>query len=218
MEIVNYDTLLEKNAAIGFDKQFSLAEFVGDRNWQFDAEKGTIIFGNDIEMAVQILGSYSFQSQTWLWVWANEQIDYPAEILTNANELKAMGEQYNIEFLTKPQYHIEPTDVHALGMIASGEFAASAYYAGDYGDGIALFLLYNEQLDKIEYNEHVRILTAFSQMIEIFSMNHRRTLISYLKQKKYELSEAGDKLTATKKGNKIVATFDAQQRLINIIG
>lgn len=218
IEIVNYDTLLEKNAGIGFEKQYSLSVVIGDRNWEIDADKGIIVFGGEIEMSMQILGSYSYESETWMWIWANEQAAYPPEVTTYANKMKEMGEKYNIEFLTKSQYRIEPTDVHALGMIASGEFGASAYYAGDYGDGIALLILNSKQVDEIEYNEQARILTAFPQIIEVFSINHKRGLRNYLQQKGYAIAEENENMVAHKNENKIVSAFDQQQRLINING
>lgn len=217
MEIINYDTLFEQYAGIGFEKQYSLSEVIGDNAWNVDMETGLISFG-EIEMAIQILGTYSHQSGTWLWAWANEASNIPENLLKQANELKALGEEYNIEFLIKDEYKTEATDVHALGIIASGKFGSSAYYAGDFGDGIVLVTLESPLVDEVEYNEQARILKTFPEIISIFGINHKRTLANYLKAKGYTLKELEYEIFATKDDNALEASFDEQQRLTSLKG
>ncbi|MFV0538817.1 MAG: DUF6882 domain-containing protein [Dysgonomonas sp.] len=218
MEIINYDTLLEKHAGIAFEKQYNLSEVIGDNDWQIDMATGLISFGDDCAFPMQILGSYAFDSGTWLWAWANEASDIPASLLEEANKLKQLGEDYNIEFLTKPQYKIEATDVHALGLIASGEFGSSAYYAGNYGSGILLVTLKSEEIDKVQYNEQARILSVFPQVINTFSVNHKRSLKNYLEAKGYSLVEKDNSYKALKANNTINADFDNSDRLIKLDG
>lgn len=216
MEIINYDTLFEKYAGIGFEKQFSLADIIGDRPWNLDIEKGIISFGDDIAMPVQILGTYSHQANTWMWAWANTSLGIPDSLLREANELKKLGENHNVEFLIKEEYKIEPTDVHALGIIASGMFESSAYYAGDFGDGIVLLTLKDELIDKIEYDEITRMTTTFPQIISTFGINHRRTFINYAKAKGFEIIEEDNNILARKGQKEVAAIFDEQNRLINL--
>lgn len=215
--MINYDTLFEKYAGIGFEKQYSLAEVIGDNNWNIDTGTGLISFG-EIDMPMQIIGTYSFHSETWLWAWANVASNIPANLLKQANELKAFGEEHNIEFLTKDEYKIESTDVHALGIIASGKFNSSAYYAGNFGDGIILVTAESPEVDQVKYNEQARILETFPQLISIFGINHERTLKNYLLAKGYTLDETENELTASKKDNVIQACFDESRRLTNLKG
>lgn len=217
MEIINYDTLFEQYAGIGFEKQYSLAEVIGDNDWSMDMEMGTISFG-EIEMPIQVLGTYSNHSATWLWGWANEASNIPTNLLQQANELKKLGEEYNIEFLTKEEYKIEPTDVHALGIIASGKFGSSAYYAGDFGDGIILVTLESPSVDDVDYNEQARILDVFPQIISIFGVNHKRALKNYLENKGYTAEEKNNLIKASKNDNTIIATFDENDRLAKLNG
>lgn len=218
MEIINYDTLLEKYAGIAFEKQYNLSEVIGDNDWQIDMESGLISFGGNLSFPMQILGSYTFESNTWLWGWANEASNIPANLLEEANNLKQLGEDYNIEFLSMPKYKMEPTDVHSLGLIASGKFASSAYYAGNYGNGILLVTLKGESIDTIEYNEHARILSVFPELISVFAVNHKRTFENYLLSKGYVLKETENSLIAEKGGNIITAKFDEKNRLVTING
>lgn len=218
MEIINYDTLLEKYAGIAFEKQHNLAEIIGDNDWQIDMNTGLISFGEKLHFRMQILGSYAFNSGTWLWAWANEASNIPDSLLKEANELKQLGEDYNIEFLSMPEYQIEPIDVHALGLIASGKFNSSAYYAGNYGDGILLVTINSDEVNNVEYNEQARILSVFPEIINTFTVNHKRTLISYLEYKKYSIAEKENQLIAEKGVNQINALFDEAGRLTNLNG
>lgn len=217
MEIINYDTLFEQYAGIAFEKQYSLADVIGDSDWNVDTTTGLIAFG-EIEMPIQVLGTYSFQSETWLWAWANQASGIPENLLTQANELKKLGEEYNIEFLTKDQYKIEATDAHALGIIASGKFGSSAYYAGNFGDGIVLVTVESSLIDQMGYNEQARILQSFPQLISAFGINHRRTLRNYLEAKGYTVGEKQKEMTAVKGENSIFASFDPSDRLTNLKG
>ncbi|MBK5720248.1 hypothetical protein JGH11_05125 [Dysgonomonas sp. Marseille-P4677] len=218
MEMVNYDTLLEKHAGIAFEKQYNLAEIIGENNWEIDMSTGLIYFGDELKFPMQILGSYSFDSGTWLWAWANEASNIPDSLLIETNRLKEIGETYNIEFLTMPEYNMEPTDVHALGLIASGEFNSSAYYAGNYGNGILLLTLKDESIENVPYNEQLRILSIYPEIISNFAINHRRTFKNYLDSKGYSIQEEGNKLTTNKGEGLISAEFDDMDRLVKING
>lgn len=218
MEIINYDTLLEKYAGIAFERQYNLSEVIGGRDWQIDMNKKTISFGDDLHFPMQIIGSYAFDSSTWLWAWANEASNIPTDLLQEANTLKLFGEENNIEFLTMAEYKIEPTDVHALGLIASGKFGSSAYYAGNYGSGILLVTIKDKSVESVEYNEQARILSVIPELTNIFAVNHKRTVENYLLAKDYTINKEDNKLSALKGNNTLMAEFDEHDRLLKING
>ncbi len=213
-----YDTLLEKYAGVAFEKQYSLVDLIGDSDWGVDMETGLISFGDRLSAPMQILGTYSYDSATWLWAWANEASNIPRELQKEANFLREFGEDNKVEFLTMDEYKMEPTDVHSLGLIASGMFGSSAYYAGDYGDGILLVTIKDERIDDVAYNEQARILSVFPEIARIFAVNHKRALSSYLEAKEYAVTMNNNKLSACKATNSISAEFDDMGRLLNISG
>lgn len=218
MKMKNYDTLLEKYAGIAFEKQYSLAEVIGENNWNVDIDSGLLSFGTELSFPMQIIGTYSFESATWLWAWANEGSNIPENLLQEAKILKQLGEEHNIEFLTMPKYKIETVDIHALGLIASGKFGSSAYYSGNYGSGIILMTLKSQLVEELQYNEHARILTVFPQLVSTFSINHKRALINYLKTKGYIIDNKGNSIVSKKGKNIIKADFDEMDRLTNMDG
>ena len=218
MNTINYDTLLEKYAGVAFEKQYNLSEVIGNNDWQIDMNTGTISFGDELTFPMQILGSYAFESGTWLWGWANEASNIPDNLLVDTKKLKQLGEEYNIEFLAMPEYKMEATDIHALGLIASGKFESSAYYAGNYGSGILLVTLNSKEVDAVEYNEQGRILSVLPEIIKVFAVNHKRTSTNYLEAKGYTLSESNNIYKAQKEDKIIEIEFDDMDRLTNLKG
>ena len=59
--------LLGRYAALAFNKQSDLYEVIGDNAWNVDMAAGVISFGPGLVFSVQILGSFSHMSETWLW-------------------------------------------------------------------------------------------------------------------------------------------------------
>lgn len=210
--------LLERYAALAYDRQNDLAEAIGDNNWQFDMNAGTITFGSALVMPVQLLGTFSHQSESWLWAWANEQSGIPARLLEQAEQLRSYGQQHGIERLTTPSFPATDMDLHAIGSIAAGMFDASGYYLADYGQGILVVTIKGEQVDRLRKNDFARVLSTFPQVISLFEMHHRPALLHYLRQKGYTLTETTDAVTATDGVATLTATFDHLGRLANLKG
>ncbi len=70
--------LFDDHAALSFDRQLALARAVGKQDWRCDLESGVPSFGPGRCWPVQILGTESEASRTWLWAWANPSADVPA--------------------------------------------------------------------------------------------------------------------------------------------
>lgn len=209
--------LLEAFGGIGLDKQRDLHELIGESNWNIDIPKGEITFGS-VTLPVQILGSFSRSSETWLWGWANTQTDIPPKHLLQAKALQDFGTQKKIDLLDMPQYKAEINDLHRIGMIASGIFDSGAYYLADYGEGVLLVTLEFDTKTLDSAAEQLRILSVFPQLISLFELNHRTALQSYLEQKGYSLKADEASVTATKNGQQITAAFDSESRMTQLNG
>jgi hypothetical protein len=213
----NEQDLIERYAGICLDKQADLYETIGDNAWNADLDIGEISFGSGKNYPVQTLGTYSHQSNTWLWAWANKQADWPKSVRAQANQLKGYGDANKLDLLTMDSISTQIKDVHRIGLIASGLFASSAYYVADYGQGAMLFLLKTSQLITAS-NEQARVLTVIPQMISAYEMNHKNAIAHYLIAKAYAITQDNDKLTANKNGNCVIAEFDELNRLTNLQG
>ncbi len=210
--------LIEQFGAIGLEKQTYVLEIIGNEPWNVDMGRGTISFGSKLEFPMQVLGTISHSSQTWLWGWANDKSGISGELLLQANKLKEYGEENGIDFLKNPQFSADINDLHAIGCIASGKLNASCYYIADYGKGAMLVLIKAKEFDAFSKSEHQKILITFPQFISAYDCNHKKALINYLTLKGYTLTVKENLISAQKDNNNIMATFDQHDRLVNIKG
>lgn len=210
--------LLERYAALAYDKQNDLHEVIGDNSWNADMDTGTISFGPELVFPMQILGTFSHSSETWLWAWANTESALPARLLTQAEQLRAYGEQHGIDLLTAKGFDAAEKDLHLIGIIASGMFGASGYYLANYGPGTMVVTVKSELIDQVPKNDFARIPHAFPQVISTFEMQHRPAFIHYLTQKGYAVTETADTVSAAVDSGTLTATFDHLGRLANLQG
>jgi hypothetical protein len=210
--------LIERYGGIVMDKQLDFGDLIGKNNWNINIANGEISFGTDIVFPIQVLGTISHSSQTWLWAWANTKSGLSDKVIQQALQLKKYGEENKIDLLRNDTFDFSKEDLHLIGTIASGIYNSSAYYICDYGQGAMIVTIKSDKIDKIRKDNHLRILTVFPQLISQFEMNHNLALKNYLKAKGYNISENGTKLNGTKNAEAIIAEFDDQSRLIKLNG
>lgn len=72
--------------------------------WHYDLERGTLSFLNDdqprVIASIQVVGTTSERSGTWLWSWANESL--PENATRSMMKVRAFGEQESLSDLTTP--------------------------------------------------------------------------------------------------------------------
>lgn len=211
--------LIERYGGIIMDRQLNFGDFIGNNNWNINIANGEISFGNDIVLPMQVLGTISHSSQTWLWAWANTKSGLSENVIKQALELKKYGKENEIDILRNDTFEFKKEDLHLIGIIASGINNSSGYYICDYGQGAMVVTVKSEKVDRTHKKEnHHRILTVFPQLISQFEMNHNFALTNYLIAKGYAISENGTKLSATKNGQTITADFDELSRLTKLNG
>lgn len=210
--------LLECYAALAFDKQNDLYEVIGDSSWNVDVHAGTIAFGPQLVFPLQILGTFSHSSQTWLWAWANAQSNLPAGLLSQSEQLRTYGVRYSIDLLTASEFAATEKDLHIIGCVASGMFGASGYYLANYGQGTMVVTVASELIDQVPKNDFVRIPYTFPQVISVFEMNHRPAFLQYVTQKGYSVTETTNSVSVALSSGILTATFDELGRLTNLQG
>ncbi|GEM69799.1 hypothetical protein SMI01S_34050 [Sphingobacterium mizutaii NBRC 14946 = DSM 11724] len=210
--------LFESYAAYGFEKQLDFTELIEDKSWDADLTRGTISFGEGFEFPLQIIGSFSYSVNTWLWSWANSQSNLPESLLEDAKILKEYGVKNKIDQLRTPEFPIKQDELHRLGLIAVGMFDADAYYLADYGSGIMLMTVKSDTIQNNRKDNHHRIFTTFPQVISNFEVDHKNTLTHYLKSKGYEIDESENQIVGTKGNDKCRATLDSLNRIVHLGG
>lgn len=213
--------LLERFGCYGFEKQFTFYDVIGDSDWQIDIDQGVIHFNDDITFSIQLLGSFSLSSETWLWSWNNEASQLPTPVIEQALSLKHYGEENNIDLFTVGQFVATEADLYKIGAIAAGMFDTNGFYLADFGQGIALVTVKRDHIDHNTRNQ-TQIFETFSEFIANFDVNHYQALKYYLIAKDYQIEPSDltdhSTLVAIKGQERIVAQFDQQSRLISLNG
>ncbi|KAF2337536.1 DUF6882 domain-containing protein [Flavobacterium ginsenosidimutans] len=210
---------LEKFGALALEKQRNLYNVTGGLSWNVNMDAEEITFGDDLTFPMQVLGSFSHSSETWLWLWDNKAGGYAESVMQQALSLKKYGEENNIDLLSVGKFDAVPNDLHLIGMIATTMFNLSGYYLGNYGQGTMVVTLKDDSIDNTESEEFSRILTVFPELISTFEIqNHKNAFTNYLSQKGFELSPNGNEIKAEKNGNVINAVFNGNNLLTSLNG
>ncbi|MFH6998553.1 DUF6882 domain-containing protein [Flavobacterium sp. FlaQc-57] len=210
--------LIERYGGEGLDKQIDFVGIIGVKSWCTNLEKAEICFGENLVFPIQVIGTFSHSTSTWLWAWADKEFEFLTNIKQHALELKKYGEENEIDLLIDGKFDVQKSDIHLIGLIASGIFTSSGYYIANSGDRSMVVTIKSKKIDRARKDNHQRIFTVFPQLISLFEMNHNIAFINYLIARGYTVSESKNKLTGTKNGNVIIAKFDEQSRLIKLEG
>lgn len=121
------------------------AEFaLGDhQRWHWDVPGQVLEFASDDEPQVvahtRVVGSVSSRSGTWLWGWANPNLD-PAS-WRDLLEVRRFGEQHDIWQLRTPKWEADETDGWEMTSIAAHVLHAEGAYRLPYPDTLYYLIL-----------------------------------------------------------------------------
>jgi len=219
-----FGQLFEKHSGYSLIKQLTLADKVKKLAWSVNTRDQTITFTGKMRTKIQLIGTESYKSKTWLWAWANKTPGLSSKIKTKAEELKAYGKKHNINFLKLPSFKLDKVTAYQLCLIASGLLHSASFYRAPYQDGAAYFLLTEyPQLETLNKTSP-RIMRAVAQLTHHLSFNrhfnHRRAIENMIKQLKMKYKITTKKLIIKVDGtHKISLRFNKknQLKLMNLI-
>ena len=177
----SFKVILSKYGALALDKQENLSELIGESEGDLDIEKGIISFG-DISLPIQVLGFFMQDSQKWSWAWDNEDI-FGKDLIKSANEIKSIGEEFEIAELISPIINANFNDCHTLAMVATAVLNMDAYY-GVSEDGLDIFICIKSDLIKPN-NEVKKFRDTFYTFQKNFNIYPKIAFESYTKLKGY---------------------------------
>ncbi|WP_435181816.1 DUF6882 domain-containing protein [Cellulophaga omnivescoria] len=213
----SFNDLVVANAGLSFEKQFVFADVIGDNGWQLDMGTATIVFG-DLSFPIQVIGSLSFNDNSWMWGWANKQSGIPESLLLQSNKLKQFGETHSIKELIEPHFNVEENFEHKMGMVACGLFNSKSYYCANYGQGTLVVTIDDTKIPAIDKNKLEKVLTIFPQLISAIALDHKQALKNYLIDRDFKLQILDNKIEGLKDGKVITAKFDDLDRLESLKG
>ena len=212
-------TFFEQYALLALERQEKLAALVNGHTSELDLESGKIIFDNRLELPLQVLGTESDNTLTWLWAWSEEQTEIPEHLLISSLQLKDWGKHEGIEEFTIPSVDLSRADGHVLSLISSQISSASCYYRSPYEGGAVFVLISSELVDRQPPFGLDGLSRQFADLISRYEFNHRNALVSYLRANNLPFTEKGPFVSAMLvTGEKLIAEFDGQGRLKTIDG
>lgn len=189
-------------------------ELVGEADWELDTEAGRIDFSNGRSWSIQILGSESYSSDTWLWGWANTKSGLSESLLRMAEQVRAFGEQHDIDELIQPDIPLDWGDSHLLGTIAAGVCEANAYYRCPHSAGAVCVLIRDDTFPRPATSPLTKLPELFFEALDHLDIrNHRLALMSFLSQHHVPLTEAADAIEAVLPNGPLKATLDNHGRV-----
>lgn len=210
---------LEEYGLLSLEKQEKLARVVGEHSLELDLDAGLVRFSSGLELSFQILGTESDNTLTWLWAWADEQTEVPADLLRSSLQMKAWGEKEGIPECTMPSVDLNKADGHMLSMIASEICEASCYYQDAYEGGALFLLLFGGAVDRQPSLDADGLARQFSNMISFCEFNHANAFRSYLRRKNLTITEHGTFIVSElDSGEDVRANFDREGRLLTFNG
>lgn len=213
----SFDDLVENYAGLSFEKQFVFGDVIGDNGWQLDMNTATIVFG-DVSFPIQVIGSLSFNTSSWMWGWANTQSGIPENLLLQSNKLKEFGEEHTIKELVEPHFNVDENFEHKIGMVACGLFNSKSYYCANYGQGTLVVTIDDTKIPVIDKSKLEKVLTIFPQLISSINLAHKSTLENYLIDRDFKLCISDKEIKGLKDGKVVTAEFDDLGRLQSLSG
>jgi hypothetical protein len=178
---------LEDHVFRVLENQGKLYDVLGEHNWSFGMATGTLTFVSEKQeplasCPVQILGSKSEYSNTWLWAWANEASGIPTALLRWAETIKrqARAESRPL-FLSGEEILLRRERFDAeLAIICTGALGLFTYYACSYEGGCMFTAI--ERCPEAE--RMPRDILLVSKIIETgicaLDFDHKRAMLAYL--------------------------------------
>lgn len=210
---------LEKYALLSMERQEKFNRLAGEHSMEVDLDAGAIRITGGLEFPFQVLGTESHNTLTWLWAWAEEQTEIPADLLRSSLEMKAWGEKERIPECTMPSVDLNRADGHVLSMIASEVCHASCYYHDPYEGGALFLLLFNDAIDRQPSLDSAGLIGRLSHLVSLYEFNHLNAVRSYFLHKGLPLTEHATFIVArTEQGEDLRANFDSTGRLLSVNG
>lgn len=217
MQIENSDsfqTIFTKYGALALDKQESLSEIIGDNVGELNIEKGTISFGDEFEFPIQIIGTLSSETSKWHWAWDNQEVGLPENLVKEAENIKEIGEKYEIGQFTNDIFDADLFEGHLITMTVSGIMNDAAYYAVDFNE---LIFFVTIQTDKIPMDESIeRFINTYDKFQKEFDIKARLAFESYAKLRGYQYKEREEFSVAKMGESRVIVGFTDRGNVTHI--
>lgn len=213
-----FSRLFDRRAATALDRQLDFTERLGGAAWRYELATGVLTLAGGVEYRAGLLGTESVREGVWLWGWANRGVPLPAERLSAARALRAVGRRLGVEELSEPRVALGGLDGHALAVLGVSLAGSAAYFRAPM-EGGAAYLVLDDPAPPLEHaTPFLRVAAVFPRAAATLPIaDHRAALAGYLADYGFDARLGADRLFAAGDGrSRLTASFDGP-RLTRIV-
>ena len=191
--------------------QNRFADIVGNLDWNADFDSCEIAFGDQI-YKIQLIGSESDVSDTWLWGFANQSGLSP-EATAFSHEILRAGREWGLQAFSEPSFELdEMFNGHNLSIAACGAAGENlCYYGCEHDKGCAFVAIMDAPASVFEPLGAHEFVKIASDCIQDFDVDHKIFIKSFLEFNGVKFDENIEKGGFFKKAkDEIVAKFDKE--------
>jgi hypothetical protein len=215
----DFTNYFEQYALPAMEKRAKLLKLVGEHYLDLDLLAGVARFNDTLALPVQILGTESENTLTWLWAWADEQTEMPDGLLRSSRAMKIWFETKGLAAYAAPSLDLNRADGTQLAVISCEVCMASAYYRDHYEGGSLLLLLFGRGIEGQPPFTRSELVRALSDLAAQYDFNHRSALSAYFQAERLSFSSQGTLLSGElASGERVVAACDDRGRITTING
>ena len=184
--MTKFSEMFDDSALSTMGKQHRLAALIGDDDWNLDIQQATLSFSpSNISFDVQVLGSHSEVSNTWLWADANVEGDFSPASLEMCRRARRAGQELGQScFIEDKHVYVdrfgEPT-ADTIAIVSSHMVGADAYYRCPYEAG-ALYVAIQDSRFRAAPDLDLRSFMEIYRHLQWLPGNTQRQLVAYAKE------------------------------------
>lgn len=218
-----FNAAVAAHLPVAMEAQEALSEAVDLTGpYQADVGEGALTIAGR-RLQVLLLGTVSKSSNTWLWSWANQGFSPDTPAIAPVRRVAEVAESWGLWELADAQFSLDGIVDTGLGagasvaLVAAPLVGATAFYAADYGQGIAFFAVTDQALPRPTASSVTfprRVLSAVS----VLPGHARSQVLTYAAVHNLRVTGEGEVLTVHLPEGAMHVTFDAQGRVESVSG
>lgn len=146
LDLSAYEDDVELYVLRGLGRMRMLDDLRGDKPWNVDLAAGTLQLGEQ-SFEVQILGTFSASTRTFLWAWANPGAVAWGAAMSSVNELRSLGERKGYAVFRTPKVAeswVHPRELAPVAAEIAGDYPV---FVGAYDGGEVYLMISDVDLD-----------------------------------------------------------------------
>ena len=205
--------------ALGHEKQQRLLQLMDEENtYTVDYKAHVLEFSDGQKFNFTLLGSESFEENSWMWAWANENLNLSERQFELSGWFKNFGLSENIESFAQPMLQLGGDwSAQDLALISTGLSNFSAYFRHPQKYGAYYLLLENtESLSNAIKDDLATYNSCLTDCSMLYDDGSNIDIAKfYLTQKNINLALNENFLIAEKNGQQLHLEFDSEGRIVN---